>query len=185
MLLVDMDGVLADFVSAACKLHGRSAEEVKSWDFYEKWGLTEDEFWEPINAAGAAFWANLEPYPWTESLLKQCRQADPQFFLCTKPSMMPACAMGKLQWIQTHLGRNFRNYFLAPVKWPLAQVGRMLIDDSDGNVRDFDGAGGDYCLLPQPWNLHSHLAHKREEVIAMDLERYIKTQEAAKIYARM
>ena len=45
MIFLDMDGVVADFVGAACKVHGKEVEGVGCWNFFEKWGISEDEFW--------------------------------------------------------------------------------------------------------------------------------------------
>lgn len=62
-IYLDMDGVLCDFVGAACKLHGRDPATVTHWNFFKDWGMTAEEFWRPIHEAGEDFWANLEPYP--------------------------------------------------------------------------------------------------------------------------
>jgi 5'(3')-deoxyribonucleotidase len=152
MILLDMDGVCADFVGAACKLHGKPTSEVDCWDFFEKWGIDEDAFWEPINNAGRDFWANLEPYPWLDELVASVSMMDPSFYICTKPSMQASCLAGKLDWIHKHFGRKFRRYIFTPNKTPLASEGRLLIDDSDTNCEAFEQAGGWSILVPQPWN---------------------------------
>lgn len=114
--------------------------------------MTEDEFWAPINAAGRDFWANLKPYPWFEELVDSVSAADPNFYLCTKPSSKADCLAGKLDWIHRYFGDRFRRYFFAPNKSPLAAPGRVLIDDSDENCKGFREAGGIAWLVPQPWN---------------------------------
>lgn len=152
MIFLDMDGVVADFVGAACKVHGKEVEGVDCWNFFEKWGISEDEFWEPVNAGGRDFWANLEPFPWFDELVSAVKAADKDFFVLTKPSRQASCLAGKLDWIHRHFGSRFRNYIFAPDKSPLAAPGRLLIDDSDDNVKGFREAGGVAYLFPQPWN---------------------------------
>jgi hypothetical protein len=114
--------------------------------------MTEDEFWLPIHNGTEKFWEDLEPYPWTQDLLKIVRKADPDFFICTKPSTCPASLAGKMSWLQRHVSPVIKNYIMAPQKWPLAQPGRLLIDDSDENCQGFAEHGGSVLLFPRPWN---------------------------------
>lgn len=161
MIFLDMDGVVADFVKAACAAHGRTTDDVSHWDFFTKWGINEDQFWEPVNAGGREFWANLEPFPWFDELVGMVKSADPDFFILTKPSRQASCLAGKLDWIHRHFGKRFRNYIFTPNKSPLAAPGRLLIDDSDENVDGFLRHGGAAYLFPQPWNRNDRFASER------------------------
>lgn len=152
MLFLDLDGVLADFVGSACDVHGKPVDDVNCWDFFEAWGLDEDGFWAPINAAGRDFWSNLKSYPWFDELVSLVEDVDPQFTICTKPSHQADCMAGKLDWIHAQFGSKFRRYIFTPNKSPLAARGRLLIDDSNDNCRGFSDAGGDVACFPQPWN---------------------------------
>jgi len=156
MIFLDLDGCCCDFVGAACREHGRNTDDVDCWNFFEKWGIDEDQFWEPINAAGREFWANLEPFEWFDELHSVVRKYDKDFFVLTKPSRQASCLAGKLDWIHRHFGNGFRNYIFSPNKTPLAQPGRVLIDDSDENCEGFVQAGGHAILFPQPWNCNSN-----------------------------
>lgn len=170
MILLDMDGVVADFVGAACAAHGRTTDGVDCWNFFEKWGITEDEFWAPINAGGREFWANLEPYPWFDELVSMVSMADPKFYLCTKPSTQADCLAGKMDWIHRHFGKHFRRYFFAPDKQWLAAPGRLLIDDSDENCNGFrNSMGGAHCFA-QPWNTCSIFQDRRMDFARLDVE---------------
>lgn len=170
MIFLDMDGVCADFVGAACKAHGKTTDGVDCWDFFEKWGIDEDQFWEPVNAGGREFWANLEPFEWFDELLSMVKAADRNFYVLTKPSRQASCLAGKLDWIHKHFGRNFRNYIFSPNKTPLAAPGRLLIDDSDENCEGFSAAGGKFILFPQPWNKARDLFMPRMQWVAENLE---------------
>lgn len=178
MIFVDMDGVVADFVAGVCDLHGKPVEDVDCWDFYEKWGIDEDQFWEPVNAAGRDFWASLKPFDWFDELVAVVKEADPDFFILTKPSRQASCLAGKLDWIHRHFGTRFRNYIFAPNKSPLAAPGRFLIDDSEPNVDGFLKHGGSAYLFPQPWNRNDRFAAERIHGLRANLEHYNKSAPA-------
>lgn len=170
MLFLDMDGCVANFVKAACAAHGRDTSDVDEWNFFTKWGIDENQFWEPVNAGGREFWANLEPYEWFDELVGMVKKADPNFYILTKPSRQASCLAGKLDWIHRHFGKGFRNYIFAPDKSPLAAKGRLLIDDSDDNCHAFSAAGGKFILFPQPWNKARNLYTPRMKWVAENLE---------------
>ena len=84
-IYIDMDGVVADFVAGACRVHGRTISEeadADTRDFYKSWLVTDneivqhcmttEEFWSPINALGAKFWEDLPVYPWAVDLVAYC-----------------------------------------------------------------------------------------------------------------
>lgn len=172
MILLDMDGVLCDFVGEACELHGRDPATVTRWDFYAGWGMTAADFWRPINHQGRDFWARLQPYPWAAELIEAVAKADPDFHVCTTPSASPESLAGKLDWLHAHFGRRFRRYHMTPSKAALAAPGRLLIDDSDHNVGDFIANGGEAMLFPQPWNRFATIARERMNGTRYVLARY-------------
>lgn len=153
MIILDMDGVLVDFCRGAYWAHSKEYDgyEPQDWDFFEAWGLTEDEFWAPINKAGHNFWASLPLYPWTRSLIDALGEID-EFFVATKCNMSPHSGSGKMVSLQRIFGEGFRNFSITPRKELLAGKNRILIDDSDRNCHQFEEAGGAAILFPQPWN---------------------------------
>jgi len=159
--LVDMDGVLVDFVRPALALHGR--EEVLAdwpageWDMPGILGISSEEFWRPIHAVGARFWAELEPFVWCDPLLELVRSRG-RFAILTSPSHDAGCAAGKITWLQSRLGYDFRDFLIGPPKWLCARPGQLLIDDNDTNVERFRERGGEAILFPQPWNRNHALA---------------------------
>ena len=168
-IFVDLDGVLADFVSAALTLHGRS-DLLDSWpagerDMAKGLGISSSKFWAEIDRAGAEFWASLEPYPWTFDFLDQLQSIAP-ITIATSPSNDPGCLAGKLQWMQRHLGRSFRDFLIGPSKHLLAKPDVALIDDRGGNVRDFREHGGRAVLFPQPWNANHQVEERLPYVMA-------------------
>ncbi len=171
-LLVDMDGVLVDFVTAALRLHDRlevlAAWPSGEWDVSAVMGISGSEFWRPIEEAGADFWASLEPYPWCDDLFELVESIGPWCIL-TSRSGDPFCAAGKITWLQRRFGPGFRNFLIGPPKWVCARSDQLLIDDNDTNVERFRARGGRAILFPRPWNRNHELSgdpmsHLREEL---------------------
>ncbi len=158
LVFLDLDGVCVDFVSAACRLHGTTPEQI-DWHtcgFYiaDGLGLSRDQFWEPIRQAGSAFWRDLEPYPWLGELLEAVEGAE--VHVCTSPSRDPASLMGKVEWIYRHFPRHLhRQFVLTQQKHLLARPGRFLVDDAEFNAEAWENAGGSPILFPRPWNAAS------------------------------
>jgi len=157
---VDIDGVLADFVGMACRVHHRmdvtehyATMAPGEYDTFKLLGMTKSDFWHAIHRHGETFWAILEPYPWAYELISLCQSvARGNVALVTTPSESPYSAAGKLQWIERHFPELHNSYYLCHDKSKLAARGRLLIDDNDDNCSAWSAAGGVAFLWPQPWN---------------------------------
>lgn len=161
-ILIDLDGVLADFVTAALDVQGLPNVVVDRWEMHECCGLTASDFWGTIDRQGYEFWANIDPYPWKDELLALLPTT---FTVSTTPSRHPNCAAGKTAWMHQHFrgtnGKVFRDYLIGEHKHLLAAPGRVLIDDSDKNCVKFCEHGGEAILFPQPWNKNRELVGDR------------------------
>jgi 5'(3')-deoxyribonucleotidase len=160
-ILVDMDGVLCDFVGAALDLH-RRGDALITWplgeyDIAAVLGMTENQFWLPIDLS-MAFWSTIPACPWFADLVALLDDTGIPWTVATSPSFCPQSAAGKLQWLQRHFCRDFRAYMMGPHKPLLALPDTVLIDDCDRNVDAFREAGGRAILFPQPWNKLHFLA---------------------------
>lgn len=162
-IFLDLDGVLVDFVSSALRLFDAEDIEIPEGnDNIPEWlGISVNEFYKRIDAAGSAFWAEMEPYPWTEELIDYVSSiAD--WSILTSPTISPSCAKGKIAWLNKHLTRNGyspRNFFISPQKHLLARPDRLLIDDMERNVKSFSEAGGLTITFPRPWNSQCDFTH--------------------------
>lgn len=147
-ILLDCDGVLADFVTASLELHGKTFEDanVDKWDYFHDWGVTDREFFEPM---GYDFWANIEPFPWAQDLLNVLSKHE--VTICTAPILNPECFAAKAEWINKHFDIPFQNIMIGKKKWLMAGNG-ILVDDSEKNIEKFRAAGGRAYLFPQPYN---------------------------------
>jgi 5'(3')-deoxyribonucleotidase len=155
-ILLDMDGVLADFVGGICRAHDRSNpfDDPANRGRYEMtdiWGISATQFWKP---ADEEFWANLEPTPEASEVVRLAVETVGIDNVCilSSPRSDPHCIPGKIRWIKRHFPELDRRYLFGPRKEFCAGLGRTLIDDYDVNVTGFYNAGGRALLFPRPWN---------------------------------
>jgi len=155
MIILDVDGVLADFTEAACKVHGHSGFRSTKWDFFLDWDISETEFWGKIHALGNSFYEDLvQPYPWLAELMTRIDTAD-DWVLMTATGNNPACYSGKKIWVDKYIQPLFQKevkLIMGHEKHLLAGPNRLLIDDNETNVSKFLSAGGYSILFAQPWN---------------------------------
>lgn len=161
-IFLDLDGVLADWSSAAIRAHGLDPFKVHErwrpgeYDLADVLGMSGNKMWQPVNDAGEDFWANLQPYPWCMDLTSLCTSLARTTIL-TSPSKDPAAAAGKTRWLQAQFGSGFRAYLIGPDKASCGRPGAVLIDDADKNCDAFRAEGGAAILFPQRWNsAHRH-----------------------------
>lgn len=157
-LLLDVDGVLADFMSGALKELNRkfnrsvTIEEYAKWGqwgTYDYYGITVEQFWGAIEE-NPSFWMNLEPYPWTYDLYKHLKSLGDVTIL-TAPSNDPDCSKQKYAWLSYHLGIGAKDIMMGHKKYLMAGHG-ILVDDYHKNVDAFVGAGGQAIKIPSNWN---------------------------------
>ncbi len=155
-ILLDMDGVIADFMGAILELHGQR-ELADKWpdgeaDYAGVLGMTKDEFWKPVDGLGGRFWAGFPPYPWLNELLALLRETAP-FTISTSPSRSAACASAKVEWLREHFQEPlYMDFMIGTQKYLLAKPDVVLIDDQHKNIDKFREHGGQAILFPQPWN---------------------------------
>jgi 5'(3')-deoxyribonucleotidase len=166
-ILLDLDGVLSDWVGETCKIFGKIAS-----DYDNKWiqgnpqiektlGISTSSLWDAINSRGSLFWENLPELPWARELYSECCKRAETFFL-TSPSHDPPSLDGKLRWICKFTGdTKFRNYLIGSPKFLCASKNTVLIDDTDIKIEDFRKNGGSGVLFPQPWNKNSLFRRER------------------------
>lgn len=150
-VLLDMDGVLVDFMTPALELHGvdnlyDDPKHKGNWNTHEILGMTMEEFLAPMTVD---FWSNLD---WTHdgrSILKQLEKRE----ICLLSNAITPTAMeGKLKWIEKHLPEYKNKYLFGPTKYLAGSHKRILIDDSDRNIKEYKAKGFPAILVPRPWN---------------------------------
>lgn len=175
-ILLDMDGVVCDWIGAACVAFGKDPEEVikvqPSGTFGIEIGLgvSRDELWERLDGIGEVFWAeHIKAYPWASQLYAACCQLAPTYFLTSPSTHVVSCA-GKIKWLRNFTQNDiFREYVLTTHKHLLAKPGNVLIDDDNEKVETFKAAGGRAILFPQQWNARFEDYHKRGKLRYLDV----------------
>jgi len=148
---LDMDGVIADFVTASIKAHGVghvvNAEACQHWDYFAKWkgGMTKKQFWS--KCMSHEFWVNIPAYPWTRDLYRLIKSVDHTVKIATSPSKDPGCLTGKMEWLDNHLNLTTSDVIFIHEKWRLADPYSLLIDDDKKKVKQFKEAGGKAILF--------------------------------------
>lgn len=157
-ILLDLDEVLADFVGGALAVHGWTRERLETvwapgtWSIVEPMGLSLEEFWAPINAAGESFWVGLTPLRWAHDLLRLITEITDDWFIVSSPSQCVGAYSGKARWVQQFLGDGFDRLVITNHKHLLAKPGVILIDDREESVRKFIAVGGDGLTFPSRHN---------------------------------
>ncbi len=153
-IFLDMDGVIAAWSETVYKMHNWTppAKHVKLvYDVQHSIGITEDQMWEPIYAAGPQWWAELPVYPWTTELVAKLRKIAPVTIL-TSPCWRGHSALGKTQWLKRQFGDAFRDYVITSKKYLLARPNTVLVDDCPEKLVKFAKWGGKPVLFPRQWN---------------------------------
>jgi 5' nucleotidase, deoxy (Pyrimidine), cytosolic type C protein (NT5C) len=165
---LDLDGVLVDFHKGVMAFHRHfQPYETLTWDIWDSWNMSAEAFWGPL---GYDFWLNL---PWTpegKTFLQGVEKVfKDRIVITTSPCWTPGCAQGKLDWIKREIPHLFRSTSIGPAKHLLAGPGKLLIDDSDSNIKLFVDEGGTAIRVPRPWNVAkpSCLAHGTFDVVAL------------------
>ena len=154
VIFLDMDGVLVDFISGACRLHSRDPEEVIAnwprnvWDICQVLDIPENEFWFSIDRSGEGFWMSLEQTSWAGKLVHLVKELSSEWYVVTAPSRSPSCSSGKVKWLQSFFGPTFHRFIFTRHKHLLANPNTILIDDNPENIDHFVEAGGQGILFP-------------------------------------
>jgi 5'-nucleotidase len=160
IILVDMDGVLANF-SLACYRRWKTTypekpvvelHEQKYWDICKQYeenevgsgALMNDVYHIP------GFYADIEKLGDCENVLDEMEAAGYEVFICTAPVSSADCMTDKVQWI----GRVFGNKWLSRViltKDKTLIRGAVLIDDKP-HVTGLMTPEWTHVLFDQPYN---------------------------------
>lgn len=169
VVLVDMDGVLCAFVERAYECCGVPAdhidllqEKIARWDdVHVPLHMTPDQMWAKIDDWGEHFWSHMK---WRRWGLRTLRKAEAlgDVYLCSSPSKHPGSRSGKAKWVLRHIPEYERKLILMKDKHLLAGPGRILIDDSPRNCRDFIDHGGQALLVTHPYNRNADLPRFEE-----------------------
>jgi 5'(3')-deoxyribonucleotidase len=179
-ILLDMDGVCCDFVSAACEIHGKNLEDLlpdwpagEGWNFYEMWGATAEEFWKPINN-DVFFWWELDEYEWRYELVDLLKESSEELVFASSPSKCPSSHCGKAHWLRNRGFCPSKDAMLGSRKELMGHPSTVLIDDNDRNCEKFRARGGHAIVFPQHWNSQHEKQTDRLLYVQEELEKIRK-----------
>ena len=149
-ILLDLDGVLVNFVNGAAKYHNINLDPYPfpgTWDFVIEVGFKPAKFWD----LPRDFWANLDWMPDGKEILDICydRVGVDNVCLLTCPTLSGDSAAGKMDWINQNIPELRRQYLMGPAKHFVGNSTSLLIDDADHNIVDYPYTS---VLVPRPWN---------------------------------
>lgn len=182
-ILLDMDGVLANFVQGACDFlkvdnpyRGTFKERtLGSFDILEHLGMSpgeQDDFYDDIN--NVPFWEHLGVLPEACAIVAEAEAAVGTKNVCllSSPSHMEFSMVGKVRWIRKHFPQFQDRYLFGKQKQFCADtVDHILIDDYEKNVDAFRAHGGQAFLVPRPWNKD----HANEPILVDLLSKFLGT----------
>ena len=158
-ILMDIDGVLCDFVGAMCDAHGienpwNDPRNHGRWDAFHDGtpSADDDKFWKP--AGTVKFWSDMRQTADGEALMLAAQMAVGRkyVFLATTPTRSPASWQGKAEWVRKNMPDSEERLIMLRAKWLCASPTTLLIDDNDENYRAFRARGGQAILVPRLWN---------------------------------
>jgi len=147
-IFCDMDGVLVDFEKGYADLTNTTPS--KSFD-------GKSEFWDPINKAGAAWWANLVWMPDGQTLWAYIKKYRPN--ILSAPSWDQSSKVGKEAWVKIHLKNDYNKLYLysRANKQLFSEPNRILIDDMGKTIDEWNAKGGIGILHTSAANTISEL----------------------------
>ena len=185
ILYLDMDEVLTDFVGGCCdlfevdivELHRRRIEQ-RQWEIPSIIGdILEDKdfnlkrFYDRINGEGLRFWENLRPTRYCFEVINLIRQVNCEWYILSSPFKHWSSYVGKVKWIETHLGIHVTNYIIHPFKHLHARESTILVDDRPENIRLFKEQGGIVHLFGTSPLADSYAMSEPVEALRLFLEK--------------
>lgn len=156
-VLLDVDGVLADFLSPALdvveRLTGRkySTEEMTTWDIFEIVGKEwEQPFFEACNQPNFA--ANLTVYPGAQEGVRRLQEIAEVYIVTSPLNHNPTWTYERERWLRDHFDIPHGRIVHTSAKHLC--VGDALIDDRPYNVQKwaYGHPNGTGLLWDAPWN---------------------------------
>lgn len=173
-VILDVDGVLANFAEGASLLHNRPNPFLNPNNFgnywMEKiWGMPQQEFIEHMDYE---FWDTLPLMPDASLIVDLVIKAfgRPNICILTKPLDTIGCLEGKKSWLKRNFPMIMDNWLFGNNKNFCSHSNSLLIDDNEKHCREFQQAGGRAFLVPAPWNFKWMMADSP----ATSLEMYIQ-----------
>ncbi len=142
---LDLDDVLNEFTMHALKWYDIDVkyEDIVTRDIVK---TAQDHGWEHD---AVTFWRYLPQSVWSRCPRSKLFDVISGDYILTAPTTNPSCAAGKIEWLNNNWKKG---HIITEHKWLLSKPGRVLVDDSESNIKSWERAGGTGILVPRPWN---------------------------------
>lgn len=183
-ILLDVDGIVGNFVKALCVSTGHCYNALMSeyppglfW-FTDLWGWTIADYRQHMRGVGSDFWRNIEPYEEAKEFYDWlCKKAE--VFFLTHP-FDGAAIVGKDDWLRKWTDDiNFTRYVATAHKHLCVAPDTLLIDDADHNVESWLKAAekkrvnAEAILFPRVWNQRHAERHDPYETVKREVELWL------------
>lgn len=157
-ILVDMDGVIADFEGGFLKLWQTEhpdkpfipIEQRTTFYIVEQYPADLKNFVREI-LLSPNFFRSLEPVEGSIQALGKLRQLGHEVFICSSPlTSYRNCVLEKYEWVESYLGKEWINNIILSKDKTLIK-GDFLIDDRP-NVLGCDLPSWEHILFDRPYN---------------------------------
>lgn len=154
LALIDLDGVLVNWVGGALKLIGRSEDDPDLRDIllsgehppFDALFGGRDQLDAVIKQAGKEFWMNLDIFEWAERLVEIVLDSGLKCAFLTSHGSWPEAAGFKLEFLADTWGHI--PVFVGKHKGILGNPTSLLIDDFAQNIHSFKLNGGQVFHWP-------------------------------------
>lgn len=163
-VLLDVDGVLADFVSSAARVVERvtgaplPVDALEEWDIFRSYPKeVQNEIYGACKTEGWCL--ALEPYQGAVDFVRRLDEVADVYFV-TSPMGGPHWAYEREQWLKKHFGTHHHKVVSTNAKYLC--VGDVFVDDKFSHVEKWSkfhrpGIG---VLWTQPYNLKEEWGHR-------------------------
>lgn len=155
-ILVDVDGVLADFAGAALKIindrldRSHTVDEVVKYDMFKCLDVDESVLVDAVE--NHFFVQNIEPYPGSRKALEVLEKEFGNVYVITSPYDSPAWMGQRSLWLKERMGIPISKQ--GHIKPKHIVAGCCLIDDAVHNLQAWGShwPAGLPVLVDRPWN---------------------------------
>jgi 5'-nucleotidase len=157
LVLVDMDGVLADWGAAydrglneyGAPSHIPRHADQRSFDLFS--GISEFEARIVRDVMEDLDYYNLEPIPGAVEAVRSMREYGHEVMICTSPWLPNSrCIPDKIDWVNTHIGDGWEDRIII-AKDKTIMLGDVLIDDKP-NIKGHTTPTWTQVIFDQPYN---------------------------------
>ena len=158
IVLVDMDGVLCDFLGGVREEWGKQygscpvppTEEFQGWDLYDSLPKELHHTLDEVMATRGLFY-HLKPIEGGRKALKEMETEGYELFLCTTPlDSNPGSGEEKIEWVRKHLGSHFTKKVI--FTWDKTLVHASLLIDDKPVIKGLRKPEWEQILFTQPYN---------------------------------